>query len=1122
MLELKGIKKDYPAGDGIVHALKGIDLQFRRNEFVSILGPSGCGKTTMLNIIGGLDQYTEGDLVINGVSTKHYKDRDWDAYRNHSIGFVFQSYNLIPHQSVLQNVEIALTLSGVSKAERRKRAVQALEAVGLGNQLRKKPAQMSGGQMQRVAIARALVNNPDIILADEPTGALDTETSVQVMDILKEVAKDRLVIMVTHNPDLAEKYSTRIIRMLDGEILSDSKPLNGMELEELEKQSRDARVSRMNGKAVKEKKPSMSFATSFGLSLKNLISKKSRTLLTSFAGSIGIIGIALIFAVSNGMTTYINTVQEDTLSSYPLTLQASEMNMGSLLATFIGNALSGDPHENDAVYEKTMIYALVNALGSMEETTNDLASFKTYLEKEITLPESESGLHAAVNGVQYTYEAPLTVYTENVDGTIIHADSQSLLQELVVEYLDMDMSSMMSLSESYGMGPSSMSSMGMMGGGSSFVLWQEMLTGTDGEMINPLLEKQYDLIYGSWPNDYNEVVVVVDQKNEIADMTLYAMGLKSKADIDALANAAFTQTEVEVSDGRWTYQDICGMSFRVILPSSCYTYDEATGTYTDLRDSQAGLRYLYDNGLDLEVVGIIRPNEEAVSGMLSGTICYTAALTEHIINQAAEAPSVQAQMADPSTDIFTGLPFSESTGAMTEAEKAEVFMAHIATLSEQEKADTYVQMMSIPTKEQVDQIVSQQLSAMTREDMEAMMLQGLTAQMSVNADDVADYIAAMADEEIYAIFAQMMSEQVAAQYAEQVKGQMGQMDAASLAMALDMAMPAVTEEQLAEKAAMYDTSMAGMIEMQVEAMTQQTLSTMTREDMEAAILPVMAAQMGVTEDMAAPMLAALSDDELKAQMAPAVAEQIRAEAQAQMDAMSNAEKCAALEMLQPPFTTAQLASFHDAVLQFSESTYEQNLITLGCVDLDSPASINIYASSFEDKDKIEAAITAYNDSVDELAQIRYTDYVGLMMSSVTSIINAITYVLIAFVAISLVVSSIMIGVITLISVQERTKEIGILRAIGASKRNVSSMFNAETLIIGFASGAIGVGLTWLLCIPINAIIYSLTGIAGLEAYLPMEVALLLVGISMLLTAFAGVIPAKSAAKKDPVVALRSE
>ena len=1118
MLELKNIHKEYPAGDGKVQALRGVSLQFRPSEFVAILGPSGCGKTTMLNIIGGLDKYTSGDLVINGRSTKDYRDRDWDAYRNHSIGFVFQSYNLIPHQSVLQNVELALTLSGVKKAERRRRAVEALKAVGLGDQLRKKPAQMSGGQMQRVAIARALVNNPDIILADEPTGALDTETSVQVMEILKEVARDRLVIMVTHNPDLADQYATRTIRMLDGEITGDSAPLTEDELTENREADRQKQAVRR-----KDRKPSMSLWTAFGLSLKNLISKKGRTLLTAFAGSIGIIGIALIYAVSQGMTTYINTLQEDTLSSYPLTIQATEMNMGSLMATFIGNALSGEPHENDAVYEKTMVYDLVNALGAMEETTNDLRPFKAYLDAAIADPEND--LRLAINGVQYTYAVPLMVYTQNVDGDIIQADSQILMQELMMEFMGMDLTSMMDISATYGMDPMSMSAM-MPGSsmGASVVLWQEMLTGKDGEMINPLLLKQYDLIYGSWPNDYNEVVVVVDEDNEIADMTLYAMGLKSKSEIEALANAAFNQTGVEVSDDRWTYQDICGLTFRVVLPSSCYTYDETTGTYIDLRDTQAGLRYLYDNGMELKVVGIIRPNEDAVSGMLSGTICYTAALTQHIIGAAEGSPAVVAQMADPAIDIFTGLPFRETTGGMTDEEKAAEFIAYVESLSPEERAAVYVTIMSIPTQEQIDQIVQRQLAAMTRQDMENLMLQALSTQMNVDADMVMDYIADMSDEQLREIFAQMMAEQVALQYAEQVRVQMAQMDTASLAMALTIAIPATTPEQIAVKAALYDAQAGNMTDAQVDALVQQTLAGMTREEMEALILPAMAAQMNISAEMAAPMLARMTDDQLRAQMAPAMAEQIRAQAAAQLAAMSAEDKCAALEAALPGgvFTVEQMAAFHGVVLHFSESTYEDNLLVLGCVDLDNPASINIYASSFEDKDAIEAAIADYNAGRDELQQIQYTDYVGLMMSSVTSIINAITYVLIAFVAISLIVSSIMIGVITLISVQERTKEIGILRAIGASKKNVSSMFTAETVIIGFAAGLLGVVVTVLLCFPINAVIHHLTGIMGLSAYLPWQVGAVLVLVSVVLTLGAGVIPSRSAARKDPVVALRSE
>ena len=557
MLELKNIKKDYPGGGETVRALKGISLQFRKSEFVSILGPSGCGKTTMLNIIGGLDQYTEGDLVINGKSTKDFKDRDWDAYRNHSVGFVFQSYNLIPHQTVLQNVELALTLSGVGKAERRSRAKKALEQVGLGSQLKKKPSEMSGGQMQRVAIARAIVNNPDIVLADEPTGALDTETSLQVMEILKEISKDRLVIMVTHNPNLAERYSTRIVRMLDGLITDDSAPLSE---EEIKKEQEEDKVKTEREKKVK--KPSMSLSTSFGLSLKNLITKKGRTALTSFAGSIGIIGIALIFAVSQGTTAYINALQEDTLSSYPITLEAHSMNLGALMEAFIGTAHSQEEHDNDAVYQKPMVYDLVNALSSAETIDNDLAAFKAYIEERRADTSDENGLNEAISGIQYTYDTEFLVYTENVDGTIIRSDSQELMQELLIEYFGLDMSSMMDLGEEYGL----MDSMGsMFSMGSSMVLWQEMLSGDNGKLVSPLLESQYDVIYGSWPTEYNEIVLVLDENNEIDDMALYALGLKSKEEIDAVMQAAMNQTAIEVEQQKWSYEEICDMEFRIIL-----------------------------------------------------------------------------------------------------------------------------------------------------------------------------------------------------------------------------------------------------------------------------------------------------------------------------------------------------------------------------------------------------------------------------------------------------------------------------------------------------------------------------------------------------------------------------
>lgn len=999
MLELKNIKKDYPAGDGTVHALKGIDLQFRTSEFVSILGPSGCGKTTMLNIIGGLDRYTAGDLIINGKSTKYFKARDWDTYRNHSIGFVFQNYNLIPHQSVLQNVELALTLSGVSKSERRKRAREALEKVGLGNQLRKKPGQMSGGQMQRVAIARAIVNNPDIILADEPTGALDTETSVQVMDILKEISKDRLVIMVTHNPDLAERYSTRIIRMLDGEITGDSAPLTDDELQ----QSREEDQSKAKT-AKRVKKPSISLFTSFGLSLKNLFTKKGRTALTSFAGSIGIIGIALIFAVSNGLNTYINVVQEDTLSSYPLTIEATHMDIGTLMETFMGAAAEKNEHELDAVYTQPVVYDMINALNNMEETENDLTSFKKYIEEERADETSETGLHEAISGVQYTYDYDLLIYTKNIDGQIIRSDTQELLRKLIMEYMGIDLSAMNS-------GGSDMMSLMTMGG-SSRNMWQEMLPGDNGKMVSPLLEKQYDVVYGSWPTEYNEVVLVLDENNELDDMTLYALGLKSEDDIDAIMDAAINRTDIEADLQSWTYEEICDMEFHTILNSDCYTYDENTGLYTDLRDTETGLKYLYDNGEIIKVSGIIRPNKDAVSTILSGSIGYTSDLTEYIVEKNHESAAIIAQLDDPSTDIFTGLPFSENNGDMSDNEKAEVFKDHVSDLEEPEKAITYVQIMSIPSDEELSAFIDQTMSDMTREDMETSISQGMSQQLGMNEADIMAYVTDMSDENLTQLVTQMITEQYKAQYAAQVQEQMAGMSPQELAAALDQAMSAYTDEQL--------------------------------------------------------------------------------------------------------------AVYHDELLSFSDSDYDTNLQKLGYVQLDHPSTINLYASTFESKDVIEDGIAEYNKGVEELSQIKYTDYVGLIMSSITSIINAITYVLIAFVAISLIVSSIMIGVITLISVQERTKEIGILRAIGASKRNVASMFNAETIIIGFTSGALGVGITYLLCIPINILIQSLTNISGLSASLPIQVAGILVLISMLLTMFAGIIPSRSAAKKDPVVALRTE
>lgn len=998
MLELKQITKIYPAGAGQVHALRGIDLQFRKSEFVSILGPSGCGKTTMLNIIGGLDQYTDGDLIINGRSTKDFKDRDWDGYRNHSVGFVFQSYNLIPHQSVLQNVELALTLSGVPRQERRQRAKRALEQVGLGDQLKKRPGEMSGGQMQRVAIARALVNDPDIILADEPTGALDTETSLQVMEILKEVAKDRLVVMVTHNPELAEKYSTRIIRMLDGVITGDSMPVTEREAE--------AVPAKPQGKV---KKPSMSLATAFMLSLKNLFTKKGRTTLTAFAGSIGIIGIALILAVSQGTTAYIDYVQESTLSSYPLTLESTTVDMSALMQGFM-NSNEESGHDRDAIYKDPIIGELVDAMSQIEANENDLAAFKAYLDAE--LADKDSALSQAMSGVQYTYALSPVIYTKDPAGKIIKSDIGELMMEMIGDFM-VAVSGDQKEEDTSGMSAMAGGSSSMMSAMWSMNMWQELLPDLQSDdPVNHLIKEQYDLIHGAWPNEYDEVVLVVNSKNELDDLTLYAMGLLDRAEIDAIIDAAAKGETLSENNQSWSYEDVCGQTFRTILPYDCYR--QSGDIFVDVSSNENMLKVLYEEALELRVVGIIRPNENAETTMLSGSICYTHGLTEYIIEQAAQAEVVQAQLANPMVDVLTGLPFKSNTGALSDEQKHDAFLAYVADLSDAERAQIYVKIQAI---------------------------NAVVAQLDAQVDGI---MASMQDRDA-------LIEQISVAISQQ----MG-MDAAQI---------------------------------------QEYLAEMTMEDLKEMMRPA-----------------------LEEQVAAGITAQVTA-AYAQIPAQ---QLLLMLEAELPGYTMEQNARYYNELTEFSDSTYEQNLVMIGALDLDDPLTINLYASSFENKDQIMEAISAYNNGVEEAKRITYTDYLGIMMSSITTIINAITYVLIAFVAISLVVSSIMIGVITLISVQERTKEIGILRAIGASKKNVSSMFTAETVIIGFAAGLLGVVVTYLLCIPINAIINHLTGIPNLDAILPFNAAVILVGISMMLTLVAGMIPSRSAAKKDPVVALRTE
>ena len=895
MLELNDIKKDYVSGSTTVSALKGINLRFRDCEFVSILGQSGCGKTTMLNIIGGLDKYTSGDLKINGVSTKNYKDRDWDFYRNNSIGFVFQSYNLIPHQTVLSNVELALTLSGVSKAERKKRAIEALEKVGLGEQIHKKPNQMSGGQMQRVAIARALVNNPDILLADEPTGALDTETSVQIMEILKEISKDRLIIMVTHNPELAKDYSTRIVRLLDGVITDDSNPYSLEDMEADIRAKEDAKVKaseKKTKKSGKKQKTSMSFFTALSLSFNNLMTKKTRTILTAFAGSIGIIGIAMILSISNGIQLYIDRVQRDTLSSYPITLQAESIDISSMVSSMTGNSDSEEHEDKTKIYSNDIMGDMINTMVK-EVKSNNLSEFKKYIEN------GGSDIKSYVSDIQYSYDVPLNIYMKDTSNGVEQLNPSTMFDSIYGEGATSTSSAMSS-----GMG------MGMFSNSS---VWNQLLGNQQ------VLDEQYDVLAGHWPENYNEVVIVADKNNEVDDYTLYSLGLKDPEEVRTLFKKMMVGESYETEkDTSYTFDEILDTEFKLVMPTDMYKYNDVTGTWDDYSKDDKYMTNVVNNGTDIKVCGIIRPNDDAVSTSLSSGIGYTAKLTEYIIEQVKNSEIAKAQLADTSVDVFTGVPFDNDKNT------------------------------------------------------------------EITMDDVNAYMATLSPEE----------------------------------------------------------------SAQMQAMTS-----------------------------------GMSDDQI-------------------------------LQL----FSASLKARTTDATLDSNKSK-------LGITDLDTPSQIDIYATDFDSKEKVQNIIKDYNklqqDDGKEENVINYTDYVGIMMSSVSTIINAISYVLIAFVAISLIVSSIMIGIITYISVLERTKEIGVLRSIGASKKDVSRIFNAETLIEGFVSGALGIVVTLLLCIPANALIKHLTDISNV-AQLPVAGGVILIIISMFLTFIAGLIPAKLAAKKDPVVALRSE
>ncbi len=1012
MLELRNICKEYLAGEDGVKALCGVNISFRKNEFVSILGPSGCGKTTLLNIIGGLDRYSAGDLIINGRSTKDYRDGDWDVYRNRSIGFVFQSYNLIPHQSVLSNVELALTLSGVSKSERRRRATEALCKVGLGDQLKKRPSQMSGGQMQRVAIARALVNNPDILLADEPTGALDTQTSEQVMELLAEVAHDRLVIMVTHNPELAERYSTRIVSLRDGQVIGDTAPFDpALEAEDASKATEApmgidvmAPVRDKAKPAVKEKKEKrikkkpMSHLTALSLSKNNLMTKKGRTFLTSFAGSIGIIGIAMILALSTGINNYINSVQKDTLSSYPIQLRAEERDMGSIISSLMKSEEKKLDREEDRVYSNTIMYELISSYMSTETKKNNLADFKKFIEQSEEFDKYASA-------VQYGYKTPLYIFSDTEFG-IKQVEPSNIFGAVMPDDMNESMSQM--------------SEMSSMMGGSSIQIWSEILPAKDGGQINSLLEDQYILVDGKWPEAKEDIVLILNENNEVSDLSLYALGLKDSDEVDDMFRDVMAGVKDEsYGDESYSYEEIYALSFKLMLPDEYYSYDNASGTYKDMRENETFMSLAMgdaDTGLTLKICGIIKPNPDALAKALSGTVGYTSALTEYVIKATNDSEIIKAQLSDTRYDIVSGLEFDDgSTKDMTAQEKKARFEAYAAKLKAAERALLYTEIMSVPPADILAQSVAGILAQYPdTASKKAIIIEMYSQQAEMDKDTIAQYIEKMTDEEI--------------------------------------------------------------------------------------------------------------DDAMQQLAAVMATEMYAAQVQAQLSAMSAEQLSAALDMMLAGADEATLADYHDTFMpsEFSKYTHKERLEMLGYVDFDSPTTISIYAATFDDKDSISELIAEYNDGVDEKDKISYTDVVALMMSGISTIINVISYVLIAFVSISLVVSSIMIGIITYISVLERTKEIGILRAIGASKGDISRVFNAETLIVGFVSGFIGIVTTILLCFPANAIIQHLSGIGNISAELPPVAAAILVGISMFLTFIAGLVPSKIAAKKDPVVALRSE
>jgi len=1036
MLELHNIVKKYSSGDNEVLALRGVSLKFRKNEFVSILGASGCGKTTMLNIIGGLDRYTEGDLIINGVSTKEFRDRDWDTYRNHSIGFVFQSYNLIPHQTVLSNVELALTLSGVSKSERRQRAKDALEKVGLGDQLHKKPSQMSGGQMQRVAIARALVNNPDILLADEPTGALDTTTSVQIMELLKEVAKDRLVIMVTHNPELAAEYSTRIVRLSDGMVTDDSMPYEGDPRPENEVVLKKPKKDRSKGKKAKT---SMSFLTAISLSTKNLMTKKGRTVMTSFAGSIGIIGIALVLALSNGINLFIAQVQEDTLSTYPLTIQKETQDMSAMMSAMTSTSDTPEEIDDNKIYVDNSLDKMVSAMTS--SVSNDLESFKIHLEAH---PE----INDYVSDIQYTYAYDVKVFNT----TAKKADGE------LISPTQLGMANLLSNMGDYFAG---MSNMVDMAGASGMDVMSEMIDNDE------LLDQQYEVVAGAWPTNANEVVLVVGKNNHISKLTLYMLGVLDQSELEDIMATLMSPEGYDEGEPLPPYNtsDFVGMNFYMLTASQLYEktdekYSDGSDHYRWQEITFAGdeeyRSFIEANGEKLTVSGIVRPRPDAAAASISGAIGYTAELTELILKKNEESEIIKQQKDTPTMNVITGLPLDLENKKYTVDNVDELFSAF--------DANTMAQISSMMGK-----MLSEGFAAAEGEDK----LTNFIGYSTMINDEDKQTLALM----LYDRFAETAPTQLPMLYMSLNKNDVFNIDSRE---DLAVCLPSIAT----------DKQQYGML---IGFMANVCKSNMT--DIYDAFLPMLS-NISVSKEFCVDWIRESAKQE-----------------------QANTEAATGM-------TTEELIEMLTLMAPDTDATYDKMLKKLGDTDKAVPASINFYAKDFNSKEKIEEFISDYNKAVEAEGKtekiIEYTDVIGIMMSGISTIIDVISYVLIAFVSISLVVSSIMIGIITNISVLERTKEIGILRAIGASKRDISRVFNAETFIIGLVAGIIGIISTIILCIPVNLIIQYLSGFSNINASMPWIAGVVLVLISMGLTMIAGLIPAKNASKKDPVEALRSE